>query len=60
MAQERVVSQEENKSMWKSRLFKIGLVTAAAGAVLKWWNVAATGVIIAGAAWALWKGESKG
>ena len=56
MAPERAVSQEKN-DIWKSRLFKFGLVLAVAGAVFGVSEVAAVGVIAAGGAWALWKGE---
>jgi len=56
MATERMASVEDH-SVWNSRLFKIGAVTAVVGAVVKWWNVAATGVVLAGAAWAWWKGK---
>ncbi|MEK9147184.1 MAG: hypothetical protein AAB639_03230 [Patescibacteria group bacterium] len=56
MAPERAVSQEKN-DIWKSRLFKFGLVLVVAGAVFGVSEVAAVGVIAAGGAWALWKGE---
>ena len=56
MAQERLSSQED-KSLWNSRLFKIGLVTAAVGAIIKAAELITVGVVAVGGAWALWKGK---
>ena len=57
MAQERPYSQED-QSIWNSRLFKIGLVSAAVGAVIKAAELITVGVVAVGGAWALWKGKN--
>lgn len=51
------VGGQENKSIWDSRLFKIGTIIAAAGVLLGSGGAAATGVVIAGAGWAWQKGN---
>jgi hypothetical protein len=56
MAQERIVTKED-ESVWKSRLFKFGVVVAAVSAAVGAFKVAAAGVLIAGVAWAAWKGK---
>ena len=56
MAQERLSSQED-KSLWNSRLFKIGLVTAAVGAIIKAAELITVGVVAVGGAWVWWKGK---
>lgn len=55
MSAERASNQE--KSIWNSRLFKIGTIIAAVGVLLGSGSAAATGVIIAGAGWAWQKGS---
>jgi len=58
MAQERL-SSKEDQSIWNSRLFKGGLVTAAVGAIIKTAKLITVGVVAVGAAWAWWKGKGK-
>ncbi len=47
----------EKESLWKSRLFKGGVVAAVVGAAFGVWEVAAVGVIAMGGAWALRKAK---
>ena len=54
---ERYYPKEEDKSLWKSRLFKGGVVAAIAGAVLSSAALMAVGAIAMGGAWALMKGR---
>lgn len=56
MAQERPAPVED-QSIWNSRLFKIGVVSAVVGAFFKAKELITVGVVAAGAAWALWKGK---
>ena len=56
MSAERSVAKED-QSLWNSRLFKIGLVTAAVGAIIKAAELITVGVVAVGGAWALWKGK---
>lgn len=49
---------QENKSIWNSRLFRIGLVFAAAGVFLGSTEAAAAGVVLVGASWA-WARSNK-
>ena len=55
---ERAISKED-QSVWKSRFFKFGVVVAVAAAAFSAWEVAAAGALIAGIAWAGWKGDKK-
>ncbi|OGD89155.1 hypothetical protein A2W70_00330 [Candidatus Curtissbacteria bacterium RIFCSPLOWO2_02_41_11] len=57
MSAERSVAKED-QSLWNSRLFKIGLVTAAVGAIIKAAELITVGVVAVGGAWALWKGKN--
>ena len=57
MATKEAAYPQEKESVWNSRLFKFGVVLAAAGAVFGVSEAAAVGVIAAGGAWALWKGS---
>ena len=54
MSAERSVAKED-QSLLNSRLFKIGLVTAAVGAIVKAAELITVGVVAVGGAWALWK-----
>ena len=56
MSAERSVAKED-QSLWNSRLFKIGLVTAAVGAIIKDAELLTVGVVAVGGAWAWWKGK---
>lgn len=56
MAQERIASKEDD-SIWKSRLFKFGVVVAIVGTIFGVTEAAAAGVLIAGIGWAAWKGK---
>jgi len=56
MSAERSVAKED-QSLLNSRLFKIGLVTAAVGAIIKAAELITVGVVAVGGAWALWKGK---
>lgn len=56
MATERL-AQEENKSLWDSRLFKIGLVFAAVGFLLGSPAALAVGSIAMGGAWTMKGGK---
>ena len=56
MSAERSVAKED-QSLWNSRLFKIGLVTAAVGAIIKAAELITVGVVAVGGAWAWWKGK---
>ena len=53
MAKERL-SPKEDQPIWNSRLFKIGLATAAIGALVGAGELMTVGVVATGAAWALW------
>jgi len=54
MAQERVVSQEESKSDWRSKALITGGALAVVGAAFSAWEVAAVGVVVFGAV-AVWR-----
>ena len=56
MSAERSVAKED-QSLWNSRLFKIGLVTAAVGVIIKAAELITVGVVAVGGAWAWWKGK---
>ena len=56
MSAERTFAKED-QSFLNSRLFKIGLVTAAVGAIIKAAELITVGVVAVGGAWALWKGK---
>jgi len=56
MSAERSVAKED-QSLLNSRLFKICLVTAAVGAIIKAAELITVGVVAVGGAWALWKGK---
>lgn len=56
MATERL-AQEEDKSLWKSRLFKMGVVFVAVGLLLGSPAVLAMGSIAMGGAWATKRGK---
>ncbi|OGK59256.1 hypothetical protein A3I56_01270 [Candidatus Roizmanbacteria bacterium RIFCSPLOWO2_02_FULL_43_10] len=59
MAQERL-SASEDESLWKSRLFKFGVVAAVAGAFLKAKELITVGIVAVGAAWATFSLHERG
>ena len=50
----------EDESLWKSRLFKFGVVAAVAGLLLKIKELLTVGVVAAGAAWATFSLHERG
>lgn len=56
MATERL-TKEEDKSFWKSRLFRIGLIFAAVGLIFSSQAALAVGSIAMGGAWAMKGGK---
>ena len=59
MATERVVSQEESKSDWRSKALIIGGAMAVVGATFSAWRLAAVGVVVFGSA-AVWPKKKEG
>ncbi len=54
---ERQIGQEEKSSLWKSRLFKVGVFVAAVGALIGASELITVGVVAAGGAWAMKGGK---
>ena len=54
---ERQIGQQENESLWKSRLFKAGAVAAAVGMLINSATFLGIGAVAMGGAWTMKGGK---